>query len=294
MKRPTLIFTVLLLVMMVVSLPVFLDLPLSVTILLLILYVMTLFAFSFTHGTQTFGVRTITVFFAITAVVTYVMEWLGTHFGFPFGHYYYTNRLGPLLMDVPIVIPVQWFNILYVCYIMVNIILAGGNRAEGQQEPVATQELRLSSPVPRILTTSIAAGLFMVAWDFINDPYMVGVGTWVWTDPTEFFGLAFQGIPLSNFIGWVFTAALTALLFELYRHRYKVALKWVADTVSEPANILVIVPYLYALFFQAISGIVAGVFTFDSIAGWAPIAVAAASMGLATIATVVRYLRLRS
>jgi len=90
---------------------------------MLILYVAFFFGFSFTHGLQTLGGRAISVFFGITALTTYVMEWLGTHFGIPFGHYYYTNQLGPLLMDVPIVIPIQWFNVLYVCYLMTNIIL---------------------------------------------------------------------------------------------------------------------------------------------------------------------------
>jgi len=293
MNRWTTFFTGLLIVMMAVSLSVFLGPPLPVAILLLILYVVTFFTFSFTHGIRTLGAKGVSVFFGITAVVTYLMEWLGTHFGWPFGHYYYTNRLGPLLMEVPVVIPIQWFNMLYVCYIMVNIILAGGNRVEGQREPGGTEELRLSDPLPRIVATSIAVGLLMVSWDFINDPYMVGVGTWVWTDPTEFFGLAFQGIPLSNFIGWVFTSAVTVVLFELYRHRHRLPLRWVGDRLSEPANILVIVPYLLAFVIQAANGTVAGVFSLEALAGWAPIALGATTMSLATIATLVRYLQLR-
>ncbi len=294
MKRPTLFFTGLLVLMLATSLPVFLGLPLPMTILLLILYVVILFVFSFTHGIQTLGIRAISVLLGITVVVTYLMEWLGTHFGVPFGHYYYTNQLGPLLMEVPFVIPIQWFNMLYVCYIMVNIIVAGGNRVEDKEDSMKAAESRLPYVLPRVVVTSILVGLFMVSWDFINDPYMVGVGSWVWTEPTEFFGLAFQDIPLSNFIGWVFTSVVTILLFDLYRHLYRVPLMWVQENASETANILIIVPYLHALFFQAVNGVLAGVFSVESVAGWAPIALAAVCMGLATTATVARYQRLRS
>ncbi len=292
MNRYDLFFIGLLIAMVAVSLPVFLGPPLPLTILLLILYVVTLFAFSFAHGVQTFGRRLVSVLFGITILVTYLMEWLGTHFGFPFGHYYYTNRLGPLLLEVPVVIPIQWFNMLYVCCIMTSIILFRAFNLETGGDGTSAQSLKLV--VPRILATSIVTGLFMVSWDFINDPYMVGVGTWVWTDPTEFFGLAFSDIPLSNFLGWVFTSALTVLLFDLYRHRYQGVLRWVGGSPSESANILVTVPYLYAFIFQAVNGIAAGVFTLDSLIGWAPILLAAVSMGLAACLTVLRYLRIRS
>jgi len=67
----------------------------------------------------------------------------------------------------------------------------------------------------------------------------------------------------------------------------------VADKLSEPANILVIVPYLFAFVTQAANGIVAGVFSFEALAGWAPMVLGAVTMGLAAIATLVRYLQLR-
>lgn len=59
------------------------------------------------------------------------MERIGTHYGIPFCHYYCTDQLGLLLMDVPIVIPLQWFNMMYACYIITNVILSGGKR-EGE------------------------------------------------------------------------------------------------------------------------------------------------------------------
>ncbi|MFW9975870.1 MAG: carotenoid biosynthesis protein [Candidatus Thorarchaeota archaeon] len=280
--------------MIVVTLPVFLNPPLYMLIIVLTLYVAMFFGFVITHGNQTLGGRTISVFFGITFLVTYVMEWLGTHFGVPFGHYYYTNQLGPLLMDVPIVIPFQWFNTLYVCYIMTNIILGRGDIVDSEAKTSESGVSRFSVIVPRLLATSLIAGLFMVSWDFINDPYMVGMGNWVWTDPTEFFGLTFHDIPLSNFLGWVLTSALTVLLFDLYRYRYRMPIRWTMNTTAKPMMGLVLVPYLYLLAFQAAHGVMQGVFSFEVLMAWEPIALAMVSMIIAAALTSWRYFQTRS
>jgi uncharacterized membrane protein len=139
-----------------------------------------------------------------------------------------------------------------------------------------------------MLLISVIVGLLMVSWDFINDPYMVGVGMWVWTDPTEFLGLVLFSIPLSNFLGWILTSVIAVLLFELYWHH--------SDDISRKttnmkhARILVLVPYLYMLVFQAINGIVSGVFSAAAIEGLGPILLASASMGLAIAVTSWSYL----
>jgi len=202
------------------------------------------------------------------------MEWLGSHFGVPFGHYYYTNQLGPLIMDVPVVIPIQWFNVIYVCYVMTNIVLTRDDESEAEMSSVSLM-------APRILATSVVVGLFMVSWDLINDPYMVGLGSWVWTDPAEFLGLSLDGIPLSNFLGWFLTSALTVLLFDLYRYRGRKPLQRTMEEVRGSMNGLVLVPYLYLFIFQTAHGITAGVLSFASLSVW----LAMIAMGLAIIVT---------
>lgn len=285
---------VFLILMVAVSLPVLLSPPLYVMIIMLILYVAFFFGFSFTHGFYTFGGKAISVFFVITALTTYVMEWLGTHFGIPFGHYYYTNQLGPLLMDVPIVIPIQWFNMLYVCYIMANITLGRYGVKVGGSESGNFEDTRRSVRFWQILLISVVVGLFMVSWDFINDPYMVGVGSWVWTDPMEFFALTFYGIPLSNFLGWILTGAIAVFLFELYTHQNREPVRNSADKAAEPINALVLVPYLYQLFVQVSSGVVAGVFSFGSTTTLVPIGLALVTMGFSALSTAWRFNQIRS
>ena len=293
MNRQNTLAISLLVIMVVVSLPAFFGLPLPIIILMLALYVATLIAFSFVHGAQTLGLRGVSALFCITVIVTYLMEWLGTHFGIPFGHYYYTDQLGPLLLEVPVVIPLQWFNMMYACYIMTNIILSRASRG-GEESHGKAEKLALAAVFPRVVITSIIVGLLMVSWDFINDPYMVGLGSWVWTSPNEFFGLMLFGIPLSNFLGWVFTSAVTILLFELFRHRSIKMLPRAKNDTQAPALLLVLVPYLYALIYQVTSGVLAGVFSLASVNGWGPIVLAAVCMGIAAAVTVLNRGRTRS
>jgi putative membrane protein len=293
MNRQNTLAISLLVIMVIVSLPAFFGLPLPIIILMLAVYVATLVVFSFVHGAQTLGLRGVSALFCITMFVTYLMEWLGTHFGVPFGHYYYTDQLGPLLLDVPAVIPLQWFNMIYACYVMTDIILSRVNR-EGEESHDRAEESALAAMLPRMLVTSIMVGLFMVSWDFINDPYMVGLGSWVWTSPNEFFGLMLFGIPLSNFLGWVLTSAVSILLLELFRHRSRIVLPRPKADAQAPALLLVLVPYLYALVYQVTSGVLAGVFSLTSMDGWGPIVLAAVCMGFAAALTVTSQRRTHS
>ncbi|MFW9893760.1 MAG: hypothetical protein ACFFFO_16250, partial [Candidatus Thorarchaeota archaeon] len=59
-------------------------------------------------------------------------------------------------------------------------------------------------------------------------------------------------------------------------------------------NGVVLVPYLYQLFVQASSGIIAGVFSFGSTMTLVPIGMALVTMGSSAFLTAWRYNRIRS
>ncbi|MBM4159516.1 MAG: carotenoid biosynthesis protein [Ignavibacteria bacterium] len=50
-------------------------------------------------------------------LVTFLSEASGANLGFPFGEYAYTDRLGPKLLDVPLVIPFAWLGVLVPAWI---------------------------------------------------------------------------------------------------------------------------------------------------------------------------------
>src|SRR2546430_12233718 len=60
-----------------------------------------LFPFALIHGGRRYGWKTIAVFMMVTAIVSNILENSSILTGFPFGHYYYTDSLGPKIALVP-------------------------------------------------------------------------------------------------------------------------------------------------------------------------------------------------
>jgi putative membrane protein len=120
-------------------------------------------------------------------------EYLGSRHGFLFGDYDYTDLLGyKALGEVPVIIPIAWFMMLYPSWQLAGKITA---RLRG-----------LARPAARIAIGAAA----MTAWDLSLDPRWVSDGAWVWHGGGLYFG-----IPLSNFAGWWVTAALIFCVWTL-------------------------------------------------------------------------------
>lgn len=131
------------------------------------------------------GVRRTAFIVATVAVVAWASEALGSHTGFPFGAYHYTDRLQPQLLGVPLLIPLAWLMMLPPAW-------AVSQRITG----------RASGP----LFVAVSA-LAFTAWDLFLDPQMVHWGLWTWDQPGQYFG-----IPLVNFAGWLGVSALITAL----------------------------------------------------------------------------------
>jgi putative membrane protein len=121
-----------------------------------------------------------------TAVVVmgWVVEFVGSRTGFPFGRYHYTHRLQPQVGDVPLLIPLAWLMSLPPAWAVADAISGG-----------------------RGLGFVVMAGLAVAAWDLFLDPQMVGWRLWVWERRGGYFG-----IPWSNYLGWALASgAMTAI-----------------------------------------------------------------------------------
>ena len=117
-------------------------------------------------------------------VFTFGVELLGSRTGFPFGEYDYTTALSPRLGGVPLLVSCAWAAITLIVHGMFDFALR--------------------SALPRVL---LMAGS-ITAWDVFLDPQMVGEGYWQW----EASSLAFRGIPLVNYAGWIVTALVTSAM----------------------------------------------------------------------------------
>ncbi|MCF2137557.1 MAG: carotenoid biosynthesis protein [Candidatus Thorarchaeota archaeon] len=241
--------------------------------------------FAFLHGWWSMR-RGIVILLLIAVIMTFFLEWLSINFGVPFGHYHYTSKLGTLVLGVPWVIPLQWFNVLYPSYYMACIIFPTAAMSDHKSSVTG---LDLRTPLLRALT----AAALMVGWDLINDPLMATVvGMWIWEDPTEFFGLMYEGIPLSNYIGWAITVFVVVILFELARHYLTIQVHWVSGSPGNRSNILVLVPYAFNYLIQLIQALGLGTIVLVVPVGAVAISLSAVALVVATGVALFAYLRM--
>ncbi len=155
------------------------------------------FVFVFVHGSLHYRFRDVLVFAAITLVVSNIFENLSILTGFPFGHYYYTDGLGPKLFLVPILIGPAYLGTGYLAWTLARILLgATENRLPGRQ----------------VWAVPVLASFLMVAWDLSFDPLASTIGrNWIWLQGGNYFG-----VPFSNYLGWFLTVFVFFQLFALY------------------------------------------------------------------------------
>jgi uncharacterized membrane protein len=129
-------------------------------------------------------------FVVIGLVIGWVAEELGATRGWFFGEYTYTEVLGPRIGSVPFIIPLMWFALCYVAYVIANLIV--------WQSPSDGAPSTLQSVV-----MSFLAAMIVTAYDLGADPYMVfTLKAWIMTKTDGgWFGETLQG-----FVGWMAVA----------------------------------------------------------------------------------------
>ena len=153
--------------------------------------------FALLHGALVYRLRGIAVFMALCLVVGNVFENLSIATGFPFGHYYFTDVMGPKLLRVPILLGLAYVGMGYLAWTLACVILRETGR------PLSGS---------RVLTLPPPASFVMVAWDLAMDPvWSTLVHGWIWLLEGAYFG-----VPVSNFLGCLLTVYIFYQLFALY------------------------------------------------------------------------------
>jgi uncharacterized membrane protein len=154
--------------------------------------------FAVIHGNRQYGWRGMLAFAVICLLVSNAFENLSILTGFPFGHYHYSDNLGPKLFLVPLLIGLAYLGMGYLSWTVARLILNGARPA-----------------ADRIFALPALASFVMVSWDLTLDPVASTIGqSWIWRD-----GGAYFGVPVSNFLGWYLTVFVFFQLFALYQSR---------------------------------------------------------------------------
>lgn len=116
--------------------------------------------------------------------IGWFVELLGVHTGLIFGQYHYLNNLGFQVLDIPLLIGVNWF--------ILTLGAVAWTRSMGWSKP-----LRI-----------VVAALSMTALDFWIEQVATSLGYWAWEG---------QPLPsLHNYLGWMATALVTTLWAETH------------------------------------------------------------------------------
>jgi putative membrane protein len=134
--------------------------------------------------------RRAAVALGLLTVYAYGIELVGVATGWPYGDFEYLVELGPMLFgDVPLGLPVFFFPLVVNSYLLAQLLLG---------------------PRMRRAVIRLPAVAALVVWmDVVLDPGAVALGFWQY----EAAG-AYYGVPLSNYAGWVLSAAVSVALLD--------------------------------------------------------------------------------
>ena len=169
-----------------------------------------LLSFSLLIWTQTdknihFFLFLITCFFIGVAV-----EIIGINTGVLFGDYTYGDVLGIKLKNVPLLIGVNWFIIIYCGGVSINTLLMKAIKRVAEDTGKTPMALKALSVI-------IDGATLAIFFDWLMEPVAVKLGYWVWNGDGS--------IPMFNYICWfvVSLLLLTAFHFAKFKKQNKFA-----------------------------------------------------------------------
>jgi bisanhydrobacterioruberin hydratase len=138
---------------------------------------------------QTLGRKTALQLILMMCIFALVLENTAIYTGFPYGRFMYGSLIGERIGLVPWTVGFAWTPILFGAISLVK-------------------KWRVSSSV---VINILAIAVLMTAFDFVLDPGSVSLGFWIWENSTGFYG-----VPWSNFLGWLLSSALAAVIVEVF------------------------------------------------------------------------------
>ena len=138
------------------------------------------------------------LFFLITCVAGFLIEIAGVSTGAVFGKYMYGKILGVQLFNVPLIIGINWFIIIYCASMFTQAYENYMMRRLNKGGLSISKQLQAASFI-------IDAVFLTVMFDWVMEPVAVKLGYWQWQN---------NHIPLFNYISWIIVSALLLALFR--------------------------------------------------------------------------------
>ncbi len=121
------------------------------------------------------------IFSAVTFLTGYFIEVVGVKTGMIFGHYFYGKTLGFKILDVPVIIGINWLMLIYIVGVICNRLNFSG------------------------LIKSLLGATLLTTLDFFIEVVAIKYDFWKWANYTP---------TVQNFIAWFVVSFLLLLLFH--------------------------------------------------------------------------------
>lgn len=123
------------------------------------------------------------LFMLISVISGYFIEVIGVKAGLIFGEYQYGESLGIKLLNVPLIIGINWFMLLYSVGCILNKIHVN------------------------IILKSLLGAIMLVLLDILIEPVAIKLDFWDWNNHI---------IPIQNYLGWFIFSFILLLIFNKF------------------------------------------------------------------------------
>ncbi len=149
-------------------------------------------------------------FVLLCAATGYIVEYAGVHTAILFGDYAYGNTLGMQYRNIPLIIGINWFIIMYCCGISIYTLTALVKKRLLPEQRSTYEKWSIASLI-------IDGALLATFFDWVMEPVAVRLHFWKWNTDGE--------IPMLNYITWF--AVSCCLLAVFSACKFKKANKFV-------------------------------------------------------------------
>jgi putative membrane protein len=137
------------------------------------------------------------IFIAVAVAVGIAAEIIGVNTGQLFGEYNYGTVLGYQFNNVPLIIGINWFVIIYCCGVSVHMLL---------MKAIEKLSAEMATPKKAVKAMSVIVdgATLAVFFDWLMEPAAVKLRFWQWK----------EDIPLYNYICWFVVSMLLLTVFH--------------------------------------------------------------------------------
>jgi bisanhydrobacterioruberin hydratase len=144
------------------------------------------------------------VFLTISFIVGMLSEVIGVQTGLLFGNYTYGSIMGYKIAEVPFIIGLNWFVIIYGAVATVHFFSL-------MIKPMKGPKIDGTTCSPIGVNVLIGAAILATVFDWVMEPVAISLGFWSWAGDGH--------IPLYNYMSWYCISTIILLIFRSLRIR---------------------------------------------------------------------------